>query len=166
MGIGSDVNVNKRCFFLVNNLKEFNNYPWGKLSYRVTRRSLINASNKTDVSKVEKTLGALVYNLYGFPHVFQAWIFQTMPILTEKYAVKNKDRPQALHPRILQFKVTRARGPLHKQILKELSCVDGRNSLLPCYSNSSNLTPELFNLSFPFSCRLRFCHLYTLQKKN
>ncbi|KAI3875725.1 hypothetical protein MKW92_030947 [Papaver armeniacum] len=124
LGIGSDVNVNKRRFFLVNNLKEFNNYPWGKLSYRVTRRSLINASNKTDVSKVEKTLGALVYNLYGFPHVFQAWIFQTIPILTEKYAIKNKDRPQALHPRILQFKVTRARRPLHKQILKELSCVD------------------------------------------
>ncbi|KAI3873738.1 hypothetical protein MKW92_008468 [Papaver armeniacum] len=109
LGIGSDVNVNKRRFFLVNNLKEFNNYPWGKLSYRVTRRSLINASNKTDVSKVEKHL---------------AWIFQTIPILTEKYAVKNKDRPQALHPRILQFKVTRARRPLHKQILKELSCVD------------------------------------------
>ncbi|RZC75845.1 hypothetical protein C5167_000140, partial [Papaver somniferum] len=120
MGIGLDVNVNKRRFFLVNNLKEFNNYPWGKLSYRVTRRSLINASNKTDVSKVEKILGALVYNLYGFPHVFQAWIFQTIPILTEKYAVKNKDRPQALHPRILQFKI-KVLSPLHptKEELKE-----------------------------------------------
>ncbi|XP_026444544.1 uncharacterized protein PFB0145c-like isoform X2 [Papaver somniferum] len=124
MGCGLDVNVNKRHFLLVNNLKEFNNYPWGKLSYRATRRSLINASNKTDISKAEKTLGALVYNLYGFPHVFQAWIFQSIPSLTEKYAVKNKDCPQALHPRILRFKVTRTRRPLHKQILKELSCVD------------------------------------------
>ncbi|KAI3854341.1 hypothetical protein MKX03_012803 [Papaver bracteatum] len=49
-------NVNKGNFLLSDNLEEFNNYPWGKLFYKVTRDSLIRAKGK------------LVYHLNGFPH--------------------------------------------------------------------------------------------------
>ncbi|MCL7039789.1 hypothetical protein MKW94_019750, partial [Papaver nudicaule] len=124
MGRGLDSSVSKRRFLLVNNLEEFNNYPWGKLSYKVTRSSFIRASKKQDISKSKRTFGHVVYNLYGFPHIFQAWIFESIPSLKEKYTVENEVCPQTLHPRMLHLKVDRTRRPLHKQILNELSCVD------------------------------------------
>ncbi|KAI3957598.1 hypothetical protein MKW92_027762 [Papaver armeniacum] len=55
-------NVDKGHFLLVDNLWEFDRYPWRKLFYKVTRDSLIRAKGK------------LAYHLNGFPHVFQVWI--------------------------------------------------------------------------------------------
>ncbi|KAI3842973.1 hypothetical protein MKW92_010909 [Papaver armeniacum] len=54
--------VNRRHFLLVDSLEDFNNYPWGKISYEETITSLIRASEKQDVSK---------RTLIGFPHIFQ-----------------------------------------------------------------------------------------------
>lgn len=71
MGHGLHKSLNKGHFLLVDNLEEFNSYPWGKLSYKATISSLIKASKHKHVSNAKHTLGKMVYNLYGFPHVFQ-----------------------------------------------------------------------------------------------
>ncbi|XP_026444729.1 uncharacterized protein LOC113345075 isoform X2 [Papaver somniferum] len=71
MGHGLHKSLNKGHFLLVDNLEEFNSYPWGKLSYKATISSLIKASEHKHVSNAKHTLGKMVYNLYGFPHVFQ-----------------------------------------------------------------------------------------------
>ncbi|KAI3888706.1 hypothetical protein MKX03_012895 [Papaver bracteatum] len=105
-------NVDKGHLLLVDNLGEFNSYPWGKLFYKVTRDSLIRAKGK------------LAYHLNGFPHVFQAWIFESIPSLKKKYTVKNKNCPEALHPRILHMEMPQPKAPSHEQIRADLSCVD------------------------------------------
>ncbi|KAI3841717.1 hypothetical protein MKW92_032405 [Papaver armeniacum] len=74
---------------------EFNNYPWGKLSYKATISSLISA-----------------------------WIFHSIPSLKENYTVENKDFSQTLYPRILHLEVPRIQVTLHKKIWKELSRLD------------------------------------------
>ncbi|GAY68119.1 hypothetical protein CUMW_261690 [Citrus unshiu] len=57
---------------LLDNFKEFNNYPWGCLSFEVTMLSL-----KNTVTRRSKRIGSLdtnteeKYNLYGFPFTFQ-----------------------------------------------------------------------------------------------
>ncbi|KAI3875702.1 hypothetical protein MKW92_030924, partial [Papaver armeniacum] len=124
MGHGLYKNVNKGHFLLVDNLEEFNSYPWGKLSYKATISSLIRASKLKHVSNGKHTLNKMVYNLYGFPHVFQAWIFHSIPSLKENYTVENKDCSQTLYPRILHLEVPRIHVTLHKKIWKELSRLD------------------------------------------
>ncbi|GAY61927.1 hypothetical protein CUMW_213790, partial [Citrus unshiu] len=57
---------------LLDDFKEFNNYPWGCLSFEATMLSL-----KNTVTRRSKRIGSLYtnteekYNLYGFPFVFQ-----------------------------------------------------------------------------------------------
>lgn len=66
LGRRSDMIVDKGHFLLVDNLKEFSMYPWGKLSYKATVKSLICLSEvKSEVKSC---------NVYGFPQVFQVWI--------------------------------------------------------------------------------------------
>ncbi|KAI3869239.1 hypothetical protein MKX03_023992 [Papaver bracteatum] len=138
--------VDKGLFLLVDNLEEFNSYPWGKLFYKATRDSLIKASKKKDISKAKDTLGKVVYDLDGFPHVFQAWIFESIPSLKHKYTVENKSCPQALHPRILHMEMpqTRTNAPSHEQIRAELSCVDLIWTFFFCFADCGffNFTAE------------------------
>lgn len=57
---------------LLDNFKEFNNYPWGRLSFEATMLSL-----KNTVTRRSKRIGSLdpnteeKYSLYGFPYAFQ-----------------------------------------------------------------------------------------------
>ena len=57
---------------LLDNFKEFNNYPWGRLSFEATMLSL-----KNTVTKRSKRIGSLdpntkeKYNLYDFSFAFQ-----------------------------------------------------------------------------------------------
>ena len=57
---------------LLDNFKEFNNYPWGRLSFEATMLSLKNI-----VTRRSKRIGSLdpnteeKYSLYGFPFAFQ-----------------------------------------------------------------------------------------------
>ncbi|KAI3873739.1 hypothetical protein MKW92_008469, partial [Papaver armeniacum] len=111
LGRRSDMNVDKGHFLLVDNLEEFNTYPWGKLSYKATVKSLIRLSEGKS------------RNVYGFPHVFQVWIFHRIPVLKEKYTDKNEDRPKDLHPRMLHLKRTKSGAPSHAKSTIDLSNV-------------------------------------------
>ena len=57
---------------LLDNFKEFNNYPWVRLSIKATMLSL-----KNTITRRSKRIGSLdlnteeKYNLYGFPFAFQ-----------------------------------------------------------------------------------------------
>ncbi|XP_026444735.1 WD repeat-containing protein 87-like [Papaver somniferum] len=122
MGHRPKWNINKGLFFLVDNIEEFNRYPWGKLSYKETIKSLICLSEKKNVSKSKHLVGKVSHHLYGFPLVFQAWIFHSIPELQQVYTEKNEDCPQGIHPGILHLKKAN-RAPWHKTSLIELSNV-------------------------------------------
>ncbi|KAI3875712.1 hypothetical protein MKW92_030934 [Papaver armeniacum] len=122
MGHKSRGVVNKGRFFLVDNLEEFNRYPWGKLCFKETIKCLIYLSEKKNVSKSKHMLGKVAQDLQGFPHVFQSWIFHSIPVLQQAYTEKNEDCPQAIHPRILHLKKGNT-APWHKTSRMELSNV-------------------------------------------
>ncbi|KAI3865554.1 hypothetical protein MKW98_000005 [Papaver atlanticum] len=129
MGHRSRWSVNEGLFFLVDNLEEFNRYPWGKLSYKETINSLVRLSEKKNVSKSKHILGKVSHHLHGFPLVFQAWIFYSIPVLQQVYTEKNEDCPQGVHPGILHLK--RAKRPWHKTSPIELSNVKVLSPLHP-----------------------------------
>ncbi|XP_026412943.1 uncharacterized protein LOC113308693 [Papaver somniferum] len=130
MGRRSKWPVDKGLFFLVDNIEEFNRYPWGKLSYKETIQSLICLSEKKNVSKSRHILGKVTHHLHGFPHVFQAWIFHSIPVLQQAYTEKNEDCPQGIHPGILHLKKAN-RAPWHKTSRIELSNVKVLSPLHP-----------------------------------
>ncbi|XP_026414510.1 WD repeat-containing protein 87-like [Papaver somniferum] len=125
MGHKSRCIVNKGRFFLVDNLEEFNRYPWGKLSFKLTIKCLICLSEKKNVSKSKHMLGKVAHDLQGFPHVFQSWIFHSIPVFQLAYTEKNDDCPQAIHPRILHLKKGKT-APWHKTSRMELSNVKSK----------------------------------------
>ncbi|KAI3864513.1 hypothetical protein MKX03_011319 [Papaver bracteatum] len=129
MGHRSRWRVNEGLFFLVDNLEEFNRYPWGKLSYKETISSLVRLSEKKNVSKSKHILGKVSHHLHGFPLVFQAWIFYSIPVLQQVYTEENEDCPQGVHPGILHLK--RAKRPWHKPSPIELSNVKVLSPLHP-----------------------------------
>ena len=50
-------------------------YPWGIVSYQMTIRHLLTASNYL-VRKQEENKGNESYKLYGFPWAFQVWAYE------------------------------------------------------------------------------------------
>ncbi|KAK9200532.1 hypothetical protein WN944_015730 [Citrus x changshan-huyou] len=86
---------------LLDNFKEFNNYPWGRLSFEATMLSL-----KNTVTRRSKRIGPLdpnieeKYSLYGFPYVFQVWTYEVLSEFGQKFATEKGDLKV---PRILKW---------------------------------------------------------------
>ncbi|KDO37924.1 hypothetical protein CISIN_1g042360mg, partial [Citrus sinensis] len=86
---------------LLDNFKEFNNYPWGRLSFEATMLSL-----KNTVTKRSKRIGSLdpntkeKYNLYDFSFAFQVWTYEVISEFGQKFATENSDLKV---PRILKW---------------------------------------------------------------
>ncbi|XP_024044864.1 uncharacterized protein LOC18048150 [Citrus clementina] len=86
---------------LLDNFKEFNNYPWGRLSFEATMLSL-----KNTVTRRSKRIGSLdpnteeKYSLYGFPFAFQVWTYEVISEFGQKFATEKGDLKV---PRILKW---------------------------------------------------------------
>ena len=88
---------------LVDCLKVFNKYPWGKICYerRISKlqRALENWVSKYQGKKQQKgNIAHKAYSLVGFPYVFQVWVYETIPIIEMKCANHGaKSCPQILN---------------------------------------------------------------------
>ncbi|XP_052291890.1 uncharacterized protein LOC127900725 [Citrus sinensis] len=86
---------------LLDNFKELNNYPWGRLSFEATMLSL-----KNTVTRRSKRIDSLdpnteeKYNLYGFPFAFQVWTYEAIFLFSQKFATNKGDLKV---PRILKW---------------------------------------------------------------
>ncbi|KAK9191167.1 hypothetical protein WN943_019778 [Citrus x changshan-huyou] len=86
---------------LLDNFKEFNNYPWGRLSFEATMLSL-----KNTVTRRSKRIGLLdpnteeKYSLYDFPFAFQVWTYEVISEFGLKFATEKGDLKV---PRILKW---------------------------------------------------------------
>ncbi|XP_024956860.2 uncharacterized protein LOC112498961 [Citrus sinensis] len=86
---------------LLDNFKEFNNYPWGRLSFEATMLSL-----KNTVTRRSKRIGSLdpnteeKYSLYGFPFAFQVWTYEVISEFGQKFTTEKGDLKV---PRILKW---------------------------------------------------------------
>ncbi|KAL5856605.1 hypothetical protein ACOSQ3_004063 [Xanthoceras sorbifolium] len=78
---------------LVDDLDQFNEYPWGRVCFEMTMSSLQNALkgrvqmlNDRDKKKSKQNWEA--YSLQGFPWAFQVWAYEAIPTLGHKSAHK------------------------------------------------------------------------------
>ncbi|KAJ4706646.1 Phospholipase-like protein [Melia azedarach] len=79
---------------LVDNLDEFNKYPWGSVCWRYTYRSLSRALRgqvghyrvKLAEAKAKGKSYSSTYNLDGFPVAFQIWIYEVLPTVGRQFA--------------------------------------------------------------------------------
>ncbi|KAJ4727543.1 Phospholipase-like protein [Melia azedarach] len=79
---------------LVDNLDEFNKYPWGSVCWRYTYRSLSRALRgqvghyrvKLTEAKAKGKSYSSTYNLDGFPVAFQIWIYEVLPTVGRQFA--------------------------------------------------------------------------------
>ena len=66
--------IESKDVLIVDSLK-VEEYPWGIISYQMTIRHLLTASDYF-VRKQEENKGNESYKLYGFPWVFQVWAYE------------------------------------------------------------------------------------------
>ncbi|XP_038693067.1 uncharacterized protein LOC119990985 [Tripterygium wilfordii] len=90
---------------LVENLDEFNKYPWGSVSYTRTSKSLAGAMKGRVQNFLKKTIKPTKtqkeqYSLYGFLLTLQIWSYEAIPLIGRAYAQKD---PEIQYPRILNW---------------------------------------------------------------
>ncbi|KAF8408810.1 hypothetical protein HHK36_004879 [Tetracentron sinense] len=94
LGSETHTRVNEHYLELVNNLEEFNKYPWGLVSYKRTTEKLAHGLNNASPR----------YNLYGCPFAFQAWAFEHIPELANFCVKENKG---IYFPRMMKWQSTK-----------------------------------------------------------
>ena len=82
---------------LANDMAVFNAYPWGRLSYEMTRDSI----NNIVISRHRVKPTGNHYTLVGCPQILQVWAYECIPELTSKDMIKSYDKGKI--PRILAW---------------------------------------------------------------
>ncbi|KAJ4714993.1 Phospholipase-like protein [Melia azedarach] len=96
---------------LVDDLDEFNRYPWGSVSWRYIYRSLSRALRgqagqyrvKKAEAEAEGKTYSTKYNVDGFPLAFQIWIYEVLPSVGREFARCTNQRL----PRMLRWTATK-----------------------------------------------------------
>ncbi|KAM3289569.1 hypothetical protein P3S67_017857 [Capsicum chacoense] len=80
-------NISLVLISLSEDLEEFNSYPWGYESFKMTVKYLLTPLTPKTV------------NLYGFPWAFMAWVFEAISYLRQQVNYQE----EVFHPRILRW---------------------------------------------------------------
>ncbi|GMN52676.1 hypothetical protein TIFTF001_021812 [Ficus carica] len=86
----NSVKIDPKFFALADNIAEFNDFPWGVLSWEATRTAICNsvenrvASKRIPLKKNDK----VHYSVAGFPHALLVWAYETLPTIATKFSSK------------------------------------------------------------------------------
>ncbi|GMN64657.1 hypothetical protein TIFTF001_033731 [Ficus carica] len=86
----NSMKIDPKYFALADNLKEFNAFPWGMLSWEATRNAICNAvenrlsSKRIPLKKAEK----VHYSIAGFPHDLLIWAYESILTIAGKFTTK------------------------------------------------------------------------------
>ncbi|GMN70094.1 hypothetical protein TIFTF001_039139 [Ficus carica] len=84
------VKIDPKFFALADNLDDFNDFPWGMLSWEGTRTAICNTVENRMSSKgiqLKKT-DKVHYSIAGFPHALLIWAYETLPSIASKFTTK------------------------------------------------------------------------------
>ncbi|GMN60739.1 hypothetical protein TIFTF001_029838 [Ficus carica] len=83
----NSVKIDPKFFVLADNLAEFNDLPWGVLSWEATRSAICNTvDNKTSSKKIPlKKYHQVHYSIAGFPHALLVWAYESLPTIASKF---------------------------------------------------------------------------------
>ncbi|XP_050381237.1 uncharacterized protein LOC126798342 [Argentina anserina] len=94
--------IEMQFLMLVENLPEFNNYPWGSFSWNHTFECLR-----------EDLVSGVRYSLKGFPPAFQVWAYEVIPDLMQ-YKLCCKINTTNSYPRIITWTTPRGKPTMDK----------------------------------------------------
>ncbi|GMN59370.1 hypothetical protein TIFTF001_028442 [Ficus carica] len=86
----NSVKIDPKFFALADNLDDFNDFPWGMLSWEATRTAFCNtvenrmSSKRRQLKKTDK----VHYSIAGFPHALLVWAYETLPSIASKFTTK------------------------------------------------------------------------------
>ncbi|GMN21723.1 hypothetical protein TIFTF001_040096 [Ficus carica] len=86
----NSVKIDPKFFALADNIAEFNDFPWGVLSWEATRTAICNsvenrvASKRIPLKKNDK----VHYSVAGFPHALLVWAYETLPTIAMNFSSK------------------------------------------------------------------------------
>ncbi|KAL2481268.1 protein of unknown function (DUF1985) [Abeliophyllum distichum] len=86
--------INIETLSLVDDLEVCYDYPWGRPSFFTLLGSLL-----TSVQSADRGREIRPYTIYGFPMIFQMWIYEVCPQIGERFA----EKLQTTYPRILNW---------------------------------------------------------------
>ncbi|GMN67358.1 hypothetical protein TIFTF001_036419 [Ficus carica] len=86
----SAVKIDPKFFALADDLDAFNSFPWGVLSWEVTRATICHTVDNRMSSKrrPKKKNDKVHYSLLGFPHALLVWAYETLPLIASKFTTK------------------------------------------------------------------------------
>ncbi|GMN68855.1 hypothetical protein TIFTF001_037906 [Ficus carica] len=88
----NSVKIDPKFFALADNIADFNDFPWGVLSWEVTQTAIRN-SVKNRVSSKRRPLkknDKVHYSVAGFPHALLVWAYATLPTIALKFSSNYK----------------------------------------------------------------------------
>ncbi|XP_026440241.1 factor of DNA methylation 1-like [Papaver somniferum] len=141
MGTEYTKDVKLAYFHMVENIKEFNKFPWGKLCHRRMLkcfRTVVSGKNEMEQIRKSRTnlkgTAAIAghesfkssYHLYGFPYAFQVWAFESIPLLRKRFAnkLKSKQLPRVLHYHCTTPKSSAVESILTSKKFEVLACIE------------------------------------------
>ncbi|GMN66377.1 hypothetical protein TIFTF001_035439 [Ficus carica] len=86
----NSVKINPKFFSLADNIADFNDFPWGVLSWEATRSAICNtvenrlSSKKRPLKRTDK----VHYSVAGFPNALLVWAYETLPSIALKFSTK------------------------------------------------------------------------------
>ncbi|GMN22109.1 hypothetical protein TIFTF001_050180 [Ficus carica] len=97
----NSVKIDPKFFVLVDNLDEFNDFPWDVLSWEATRSAICNTvDNKTSSKRRPlKKSHQVHYSIAGFSHALLVWAYGSIPTVASKFTTNYE---QAI-PRMLSW---------------------------------------------------------------
>ncbi|GMN32041.1 hypothetical protein TIFTF001_050777 [Ficus carica] len=85
----NSVKIDSKFFALADNLDDFNDFPWGVLSWKATRSAICNTvENKMSSKKIPLKKSEVHYSIAGFPHALLVWTYETLPLIAAKFTTK------------------------------------------------------------------------------
>ncbi|GMN49443.1 hypothetical protein TIFTF001_018598 [Ficus carica] len=84
----NSVKIDPKFFALADNIADFNDFPWGVLSWEATRTAICNSVENRVSSKRRplKKNDKVHYSVAGFPHALLVWAYETLPTITLKFS--------------------------------------------------------------------------------
>ncbi|GMN34531.1 hypothetical protein TIFTF001_042071 [Ficus carica] len=86
----NSVKIDPKFFSLADNIANFNDFPWGVLSWEATRSAICNTVENMLSSKRRplKRTDKVHYSVAGFPHALLVWVYETLPSIALKFSTK------------------------------------------------------------------------------
>nr|GMN70494.1 hypothetical protein TIFTF001_039536 [Ficus carica]GMN70496.1 hypothetical protein TIFTF001_039538 [Ficus carica] len=86
----NSIKIDPKFFALADNLDDFNDFPWGVLSWEATRAAICNTVENMMSSKRRplKKSDKVHYSIVVFPHALLVWACETLPSIATKFTTK------------------------------------------------------------------------------